>query len=98
MTDASAKVLIDAAWAEREPGEVVLNKDASFIVATGDGAQMSCPTGELIWQLTWGDPEKVRYIAASVIESYDYLLRYPNKEEAWRRIKILRDALRMRNN
>ncbi len=57
---------------------------------------MAVPTDDVVRQLTWGDPEKVRYMAASIIESYDYLVNHATREDAWRRIMVLRDALRAR--
>jgi hypothetical protein len=68
-------------------------------VEVGDGAVMSIvdPThdGGLIWTLTWGNVESVRYVAAGVLDSYDYLLSSAiSTAEAIRRIRLLRAARR----
>ena len=64
-------------------------------VYTGGGAQMSFPIPSdedgLEWIMRYGDPASVRYVAASVIESYDYLLSGNiTTTEAIRRLRILR--------
>jgi hypothetical protein len=68
-------------------------------VALGDGAYSSIlnprsfEDGGLAWRLTWGDAHKVRYVAASVIESYDYLLSpHLTMREATDRLRKLRAA------
>lgn len=61
-------------------------------VDCGDGAQMTMPRDRLEWNLRYGDPERVRFDAASVVESYAYLVMECSKEEAWRRIKLMRAA------
>ena len=81
--------------AKRKPGDVILSSEAgSLIVAVAEDAQMSCPTGELEWQMRYGDPVKVRMLVAGVLDSYEYLVCHCSKEEAWRRIKIMREAVR----
>lgn len=74
--------------------------DRVAYVDVGDGAQMTVPVGEWLWQMNHVRPEPDRgvkcddrMLAVSVIESYLYLVRECTKEEAWRRIKILRAAL-----
>lgn len=63
----------------------------------GDGWHMTfkdptAPTG-LVWTMTWGDPESVRYTVASVMESYDYLLSGDiTHAEAVKRLRMLRGA------
>jgi len=68
-------------------------------VGVGDGAVMAIidPTHEsgLIWTLTWGNVESVRYVAAGVLDSYDYLLSSAiSTAEAIRRLRLLRAARR----
>jgi hypothetical protein len=49
----------------------------------------------LEWSLRYGDPMAVRFLAASVIESFDYLLSDNiNMTEATRRLRVLRAAVR----
>lgn len=62
---------------------------------------MCLPFGEWPWQLRYARPESARgtqcddrMLAAGVCESYLYLVKECTKEEAWRRIKILRAALK----
>lgn len=58
------------------------------------GAQMSLPLGGLQWQLRYGDAEGVSLTAASVVDSFEYLIMHCNKEEAWRRLKLMRAAMK----
>jgi len=75
-------------------------------IHVGGGAVMSVPTGEWLWQLRYMRPESDRgptvcddrMLAAGVIESYMYLVQECTKEEAWRRIKIIRQTLRSGGN
>ncbi len=49
--------------------------------------------GSLGWRLIWNEPCKANNMAAaSALESYNYIVDHCNKEEAWRRIKLLRAA------
>jgi hypothetical protein len=80
----------------REAGEILADKDAMLIVAVAPDAQMSCPVGELQWQLRYGDADGVRYTAASVVDSFEYLINHCAKDEAWRRIKLMRVAMAQR--
>ena len=49
----------------------------------------------LEWSLRYGNPEAVRFSAAAVVESFDYLLSgHINMAEATRRLRILRAAVR----
>lgn len=66
-------------------------------VDCGDGAFMSIinpqsfEDGGLEWRLRYGNPDAVRYIAAAVVESYDYLCSSEiNMKEAIRRLRLLR--------
>lgn len=57
---------------------------------------MTCPVGDLDWQLRYGSESSklaCALTAASVIDSFNYLIMNCNKEEAWRRIKIMRSAM-----
>ena len=71
------------------PMETRTMSDISLDVDLGDGAKMTVPL-ELEWHLRYGNPEAVRFIAASVVASLSYLLLECTKEEAWRRIKLCR--------
>lgn len=72
-------------------GTVLVNEDGYLIVAVGGGAQMTCPTPRLDWRMRYGD--KPALVAASAIDSFEYLVRHCTKEEAWRRIKLMRQAM-----
>lgn len=70
-------------------------------VELGDGAvsrildPLSFEDGGMVWRLTYGNAEPIKYVAASVIESYDYLLSGAiNMQEATRRLRLLRAARR----
>lgn len=70
-------------------------------VPCGDGAFMSVinpqsfEDGGLEWRLRYGNPEAVRYIAASIVECYDYLCSSEiSMKEAVRRLRLLRSARR----
>jgi len=71
-------------------------------VDCGDGAFMSIvdprsfEDGGVEWVLRYGNPTKVRYIAAGLVESYDYLLSGEiTQKEAERRLRLLRQARRV---
>jgi hypothetical protein len=53
-------------------------KNILIRVDHGDGAVGSIPNPRhelgLEWALRYGNPEQVRYVAASVIETFDYLV------------------------
>jgi hypothetical protein len=70
----------------------------TLMVPTGGSAVMtvSLPGADphLEWSLRYGSPEAVRFLAASVVESFDYLLSdHINMTEATRRLRILRAAI-----
>jgi len=75
--------------------------DRTLYVEVGDGAMMSLPLNDWLWQLRYQRPERDRgpticddrMIAAGVLESYLYLVEECTKDEAWRRIKAMRAAL-----
>lgn len=63
----------------------------------GDDWHMSLkdPTAEtgLVWIMTYGNVESVRYCVASILESYDYLLSGEiTHAEATKRLRMLRGA------
>jgi len=63
----------------------------------GDNWHMTLkdPTAEtgLVWIMTWGNPESVRYSVASILQSYDYLLSGSiTHKEAAKRLRMLRGA------
>lgn len=82
---------------------VMHGTDRVGTIEVGEGAVMSVPIGKWLWQLRYVRPEPDRgpticddrMMAAGVLESYMYLVQECTKEEAWRRIKIMRDALRL---
>lgn len=62
---------------------------------------MTLPLHSWLWKLRYQHPEPPRgtladdrMLAAGVLESYLYLVEECSKEEAWRRIKILRAAMK----
>lgn len=66
-------------------------------VSLGDGAYSTIidpwadPGAE--WSLRYADPDVVRYVAASILDSYQYLLSdHISTTEAIRRLRILRRA------
>lgn len=55
--------------------------------------------GGLEWRLRYGNPAEVRYIAAGIVESYDYLCSGEiTTKEAIRRLRILRAGRRALEN
>lgn len=68
-------------------------------VPVGDGAVMSLPYRYWFWRLNWTKdttPPNIcddRRLVVGVLESYFYLVTECSKEEAWRRIKLLRSAI-----
>jgi hypothetical protein len=74
--------------------------DRDMHVEVCDGAVMTLPNRDWLWQLNHvrNEPDRGtkcddRMLAVSSLESYLYLVTECNKEEAWRRIKLLRAAL-----
>lgn len=79
----------------------ILETDRNFHIPVGDGARMTLPKPEWLWQLNHVRPEPPRgtqcddrMLAVATIQDYLYLIECCTKEEAWRRIKILRKAMR----
>lgn len=73
--------------------------DRTIHVDCGD-ARMTVPRPDWLWSLIHTRPEPDRgtqcddrMLAAGVLESYLYLIMACNKEESWRRIRIMRHAL-----
>jgi hypothetical protein len=68
-------------------------------VDVGDGAQMTVPAGYWLHRLvheTDGTPPGIaddRSLAASCLESYRFLIMNCTKEEAWHRLKMLREVI-----
>jgi len=77
----------------------VKNPERVITVKLGDGAQMDVPGAWWTWCLRYGkdmsEPPACsdRMMAAGVCESYRYLILECTKEEAWRRIKLMRAAV-----
>jgi hypothetical protein len=74
--------------------------DRVMSVEVGDGAVMSVPLHEWSWKLRYQRTEPPRgtladdrMLAASVVDSFLYLIEECTRDEAWRRIKIMRAAL-----
>lgn len=75
--------------------------DRDLHVPVGDGARMTVPRPAWLWQLVHQRPEPDRgtkcddrMLVVSSLESYLDLIERCTKEEAWRRIKILRSELK----
>jgi hypothetical protein len=78
----------------RKTGDTLSNGGTMLIVFVAPDAQMACPTPDLQWQLRYGDGQTARVTAASVVDSFEYLINHCDKDEAWRRIQIMRRAMR----
>lgn len=88
---------------EAEGVEVTGREASPFVgpllmVQTGGGSVMfvSRPDADphLEWSLRYGSPDAVRFQAAAVVESFDYLLSDNiNMTEATRRLRLLRAAI-----
>lgn len=68
-------------------------------VDVGDGAMMTVPTRYWCWWLRYGKDKTTpgiaddRMLAASVCDSYRYLIMECTNEDAWQRIKLMREAI-----
>lgn len=76
-------------------GKEIPSRDCVAHVECGDGAVMSIvnPYAEdsLEWGLRYGDANRMRFVAAAVVSSYDYLLSADiTMAEATRRLRLLR--------
>ena len=70
--------------------------DQSVLVDVGGGACMNMPRGCLEWNLRYGtldNLEAVRFQAAGAMETLCYLVYECSRDEAWRRIKLMRAAM-----
>ena len=79
----------------------IIKTDRDLHVPVGDGAFMTLPRPEWLWQLNHCRIEPPRgmhcgdrMLAVGSLQSYLYLVEKCSKEEAWRRIKILRAAMK----
>lgn len=77
--------------------DIVTNR--TIHVDCGD-CRMTVPRPDWLWSLNHTRPEPDRgthcddrMLVVGVLESYLYLIQHCNKEEAWRRIRIMRHAL-----
>lgn len=77
-----------------DAGRVIIDKPYFLVVDIGGNAQMTCPTRELDNMLRYGDAERMKLVAASAIDSFNYLVMECTKEEAWRRILLMRKAMK----
>jgi hypothetical protein len=75
--------------------------DFTLVVDVGDGAKMFVPApdlkdeGALEWQLRYGNPTAVRFQAASIVSSTEYLIsKQISMREATRRLRLMRAAYR----
>lgn len=88
------------AAADARPIGHVVGTERTAMVHVGGGAWMDFPLPGWVWSLCYVRPEPDRgtlcddrLLAAGMIESYLYLVQECTKEEAWRRIKIIRKAI-----
>ena len=77
----------------------MIKSKLTITVDVGDGAVMTLPNpaayidGGLEWQLRYGNAVAVRFIAANLVSSYDYILsKNITSKEAMRRLVIMRKA------
>jgi hypothetical protein len=80
---------------EDRHGKEIPARDCVSHVECGDGAVMSFanPYSEdsLEWGLRYGNADRMKYLAAAVVSSYDYLLSSEiTMKEAMRRLRLLR--------
>ncbi len=79
----------------------IIKTDRNLYVPVGPEAHMSLPRPEWMWQLNHvrKEPQRGtqcddRMLSVGIMESYLYLVEECTKEEAWRRIKLMREAMR----
>lgn len=76
-----------------------IQTDRALHIEVGDGAVMALPLKDWLWQLRYSnEPDRGtqcsdRMLAAGLLESYLYLIEECTKEEAWRRIKLMREGI-----
>ncbi len=76
-------------------GKEIPARNCTVHIECGDGAVMTMvnPYAEdsVEWGLRYGNADRMKHVAASVIESYDYLLSaHITANEAIRRLRLLR--------
>jgi len=72
--------------------------EGTAVVHVAPNAAMSIPEGELRWKVRYGNVTKVRYVAASCLDSYAYLIGADiSTKEAIRRLRLLRAAANHRS-
>lgn len=76
----------------------VVDTERVLTVYVHPDAIMTVPKSEWLWQLNWAnEPERSsasdRMLAASMGESYRYLVMECDKDEAWHRIQQMRKAV-----
>ena len=78
-----------------------MKTDRTINVSVGDGAHMTLPRPEWLYQLCHVriEPDRGtkcddRMLVVSALESYLYLVENCTKDEAWKRIKLLRSAMK----
>lgn len=65
-------------------------------VRVGPESSMTAPQPDLEWLARYGSEENVvgrRMVMAEAIASYRYLVESCTKDEAWRRLKLIREAM-----
>lgn len=62
-------------------------------ISVGDGAVMPRACGEAERVARYGDVVRHRYELAELIAAYNYLVTECSRDEAWRRIKAIRNPV-----
>ena len=82
----------------------VIVTDRTIHVDVGDGVRMTLPRRDWLWQLNHIRPEPPRgtqcddrMLSGGVMQSFLYLIEKCTRAEAWRRIKIMREAIRQKD-
>jgi hypothetical protein len=88
--DSETNVTLEAPVASLAPAPTVHR------VKVAPDAQMAFPSGEMCWQARYGQHHD--YGVAESLESYRYLVLECKKEEAWRRILCIRQAMKAEAN
>lgn len=85
---------------ENKMSERIITTDRDIHIPVGDGASMTVPRPDWLWKLNYVRPEPPRgthcddrMLVVSSLQSYLYLIEECDKEEAWRRIELMRVAL-----
>ena len=83
--------------AQHDPRDPRHNRTLTVFVS--DDAMMTVPAGYWLWSLIHAKDQTLdgiaddRMLAASVFESFRYLICECSKEESWRRIKLMREVI-----